>query len=104
MKKTRSRIEEAILRATAKTMSHVEVARQYVRNTAEKVESAQPRGQNSLRTDLMMQIENLEQSLRYMGESHPQRAKSERQLQQLKVVLQRWEQVQQLQRKFTKLK
>lgn len=104
MKKTRTRIEEAILQAAAKTISHAEVTRQYVRSTTEKIEATQPKGQNSLRADLMMQIESLEQSLRYMGESHPQRARSERQLHQLKIVLQRWEQVQQLQRKFTKLK
>lgn len=95
-------IEQALRDALAASTAKAQALQKNIRDTQNLTPGAAP--QASVRRDLVMQIQELENTLQYMGESHPRRQGDAMRLHQLKVLLGRWDQTLQLQSTLPKLK
>lgn len=95
-------IEQALRDALAASTAKARALEETIRDTQNLTPGAAP--QASVRRDLLMQIQELENTLQYMGESHPRRQGDVMRLHQLKVLLGRWDQTLQLQQQLPKLK
>lgn len=94
-------IEQALRNALAVSTSTARALEESIRDTQNLTPGAAP--QASVRRDLVMQIQELENTLEYMGDSHPRRQSDTLRLRQLKVLLGRWDQTLQLQQQLPKL-
>lgn len=93
-------LEQALRDALAASTVKAQVLEQSIRETQNLSPGAAP--QASVRRDLVMQIQELESTLQYMGDSHPRRQSDAMRLQQLKALLNRWDQTLQLQQTLPK--
>lgn len=95
-------LEQALRDALADSTIKARALEKTIRDTQNFAPAAAP--QASVRRDLVMQIQELENTLQYMGEAHPRRQADTMRLHQLKVLLGRWDQTVQLQQQLPKHK
>jgi hypothetical protein len=94
---------ETVLRdALAASTAKAQALEKAIRETQNLTPGPAP--QASVRRDLLLQIEELEGTLNYMGEGHPRRRNDVMRLAQLKILLTRWEQTLEVQQKWPKIR